>query len=862
VKKSVLACVGALVLASIGSAAPAAAKAPPSVAPAASSSIHGGAAAVTTANWLAYHHDNSRAGVDAGEPTVSTLNPAWTKTGLTGQIYASPLVYGGTVYVATEDNYIYALDANNNGAVLWSIQLSLPLASNVPLCGNITPNIGITGTPVIDTSTNRIYAVGNVSTHHYVMWGVNLTTHAIDVTGTVDPSNSLDLTVAQGQRGALALSQGVVYIPFGGRAGDCNSPGGQPYHGVVLGASANTGVVLYNFTTNGALKGIWAPGGESVDASGNVYVATGNGTGGAPNDSETTFELSPSLAVVHRWVPANQTALDNADADTGSIIPTLVGGGDVLQSGKSGDSYLLDSTLGQVQGPTHVCTGLFGNASFGAAAYQAPYIYVPCANGLFAVTQTGNTFAAAWSFAVNATSPIIAGGAVLVLDGGGSTLYALNPTTGALITSVSTGGLTHFASPATGDGMVFVPAQNEIDAFSMGPPPITCTSASMSPGTVSPQAPGATVTFTATATTCTTPQFKFFLQPPGGSWTAQTAFGANIWAWNTTGLTPGVYGVGVWARQTGSGAAYEAYWIGTYTLSIVTCNAATLSTATASPQAPGAMITFNATATRCPGAQFRFWMIPHGGVWTMQRDYGVASWLWNTTGLAPGVYELGVWARQPGSTSAYDAYGFTTFAIGAGSCISAGLSPNMATPQAPGVTVIFTATSNSCTSPLYQFWLLRPGYGWQARQLYSPTATWSWDTNTWPLGTYQVGVWAKASASSASYDTFFIGTFQLDISPCTSANISASPASPQAPGPTITFTATSTDCAAPRYEFWRLPPPGSSWSVVQGYGVPATLTWNTTGAAPGPYQIGVWARQNGSANSYDSYAILTFWVGT
>src|SRR6202158_5492516 len=146
-------------------------------------------------------------------------------------------------------------------------------------------------------------------------------------------------------------------------------------------------------------------------------------------------------------------------------------------------------------------------------------------------------------------------------------------------------------------------------------------------------------------------------------------------------------------------------------------------------------VPFNATATRCPGAQFRFWMIPHGGVWTMQRDYGVASWLWNTTGLAPGVYELGVWARQPGSTSAYDAYGFTTFAIGAGSCISAGLSPNMATPQAPGVTGIFTATSNSCTSPLYQFWLLRPGYGWQGRQLYSPPATCGWDPHTPPLGT-------------------------------------------------------------------------------------------------------------------------------
>jgi hypothetical protein len=310
-------------------------------------------------------------------------------------------------------------------------------------------------------------------------------------------------------------------------------------------------------------------------------------------------------------------------------------------------------------------------------------------------------------------------------------------------------------------------------------------------------------------------------------------------------------------------AAYEAYWLGTYTLSAVTCTAATISTLTASPQSPGPTITFNAAATGCPGAQFRFWMIPHGGVWTMQRDYGAAAWAWNTAGLPPGVYELGVWAKQPGSINAYDAFGFTTFALGTGNCIGAGLSPNPMPPQAPGATVVFTATSNNCAGALYQFWLLRPGYGWQARQLYSSSATWNWDTNTWPAGTYQVGLWVKASPSTAAYDSFFIGTFQLvGAAGCTSASISTSPASPQAPGTPITFTATSTDCAAPTYEFWKMPPPGSAWSVAQPYSAGNTLTWDTTGLAPGPYRIGVWARSNGSSSNYESYAIITFWVGT
>ena len=174
--------------------------------------------------------------------------------------------------------------------------------------------------------------------------------------------------------------------------------------------------------------------------------------------------------------------------------------------------------------------------------------------------------------------------------------------------------------------------------------------------------------------------------------------------------------------------------------------------------------------------------------------------------------------------------------------------------------VTFTATSNGCTNPLYQFWLLRPGYTtWSLRQPYSASTTWTWDTTTWPLGTYQVGVWAKASGSANSYDAYFIGTYQLDVGPCTAAGITASPASPQPANTMITFTASSTGCTAPDYQFWWLPPPGTSWGVRQAYGTATTFVWNSAGAS-GPYRFGVWARQAGSPTSYDSYAIVTFWV--
>lgn len=137
---------------------------------------HATAAAVGGANWTTYHYDNARSGYDPSEPNFSALGTGWTQSNLIGDIYAEPLVYGTTVYVVTEDNWLYAL-RDTTGAVLWSKHLSTPMDASVLPCGNITPHVGITGTPVIDTSLNRIYMVGMVSTGHYVLWGVDLSTH-------------------------------------------------------------------------------------------------------------------------------------------------------------------------------------------------------------------------------------------------------------------------------------------------------------------------------------------------------------------------------------------------------------------------------------------------------------------------------------------------------------------------------------------------------------------------------------------------------------------------------------------------------------------------------------------------------------
>ena len=394
---------------------------------------------------------------------------------------------------------------------------------------------------------------------------------------------------------------------------------------------------------------------------------------------------------------------------------------------------------------------------------------------------------------------------------------------------------------------------------------IGCTSANLIPDLASPRGPGATVTFTATSTGCNaTPLYEFWLQAPGSTaWIAKTGFGASTWAWNTTGLKAGVYGIGVYVRATGSTAVHEAYWLGTYTLSVNanTCAAAKPATLATSPQAPGAPIIWTGTALPCSNPEYRFYLLAPGGVWTMTKDWSTSGWTWQTAGLPSGTYQVGVWARQIGSTNIKDAYGFDTFVLGAGNCISTTMSPNPAPPQASGPSVFFTANSKSCTSPQYEFWLMAPGGGWVVKRSFLATATWTWNTAGYAAGTYQVGVWVKQAGSTKSHDAYYIGTYQLTLATCTAATIVGTPTSPKVAGTQVTFTATAAGCSAPRYEFWELVPPSTAWNIVKPYGTGNTYTWDTTGKS-GAYRFGVWAKQNGSTASHDTYGQTTFWVGS
>ncbi len=454
---------------------------------------------VANGSWPTYHRDDGRTGNDPTLPTVATVTTGWTSAVLDGQIYASPLVYGGIVYTATLNNTVYALN-QSTGTPIWSTHLRTPESSGWG-CGNVSPQ-GILGTPVIDPAGSRIYvATLDGNDDLYRVEGLNLLT-GVEELNTSIPANighGFDWKIQQ-QRGALAVANGYVYVPFGGRTGDCGN-----YSGWVVGAPTDGSTTLKVYQTPGIGNGIWAAGGVVVDDStGNVIATTGNGDVGigcnANPDGTPQFEndavvrLSPTLAHLSFFMPLDwQVNWCKNDQDLGSAAPLLISPNVLFQSGKWGTGFLLDPTnLGGVGGqrfPTpkpatyseaNVCFGNTSGATFGSFAYSAPFIYVECeGHGLVALhidtsVPTLPTFnpcdtcaAPDWHAGGTTTfgPPIVAAGAVWVASNTG--LFAYRAGTGALIYQSASFGVNRFVTPAEAGGQVFVPSHTVIRSFVM-----------------------------------------------------------------------------------------------------------------------------------------------------------------------------------------------------------------------------------------------------------------------------------------------------------------------------------------------------------------------------------------------------------
>ena len=377
-------------------------------------------------------------------------------------MYASPLIVNGHVIVATENNTVYSLDLFT-GAVVWKTHLGDPVAAGSLPCGDIGPVTGITGTPVADQTSNRLYVVAFLSGFHHLLFALSLTDGSLTWQRPVDPVGS-EARVQQ-QRGALAIGSGYVYIPLGGLYGDCGA-----YHGYVVGISLDGATALAYVVPTPRGAGIWSSAGVSVGTDGSVYVVSGNATSSASTFgySDSVLQLSPDLSSLRSYfAPSNWAALNASDTDLGSVGAAVLSSGLVVSIGKEGVAYVLRAgALGGVGGSLasrHVCSGAWGGTSWMDAV-----VFVPCVDGLYALNVSPSSVSVMWRAQhPSLGSPIVTAGAVWAIEPSSGTLYALDVASGAVRFSTSIGSAAHFSTPAATDGFVVAPAGRNVVAFSV-----------------------------------------------------------------------------------------------------------------------------------------------------------------------------------------------------------------------------------------------------------------------------------------------------------------------------------------------------------------------------------------------------------
>ncbi len=423
---------------------------------------------------LTQHNDIGRTGQNVHETSLSPANATPAAFGklftrvVDGVIYAQPLYMQnvtiptkGThnvVFVATENDTVYAFDADTNGGIdgvpLWVASLTTPAhgaapgATAVPsidIGEDISPTIGITGTPVIDPANGTLYVVSfSKEKGAYV-----LRLHALKITSGQEQKSSpatIEASVAgtgngssdgkltfdpmwENQRPGLLLLDGVVYIGFAAH-GDQG-----PWHGWVLAYSEAymTQVAAYCASPGGVGSGFWMSGAglaadtddASADPMGRLFVVTGNGdfsatsaaqTGADFGDSVLKLSLQKSaLAVGDSFTPSNQQSLDTGDGDLGAGGAVVIPDTDatthlLLQAGKEGKIYLLNrENLGSYHTPDQVVQELangttsssWGAGLWGLPAYWNKTVYYPgrnaplqafaLRNGLLSTTPTSTT---------------------------------------------------------------------------------------------------------------------------------------------------------------------------------------------------------------------------------------------------------------------------------------------------------------------------------------------------------------------------------------------------------------------------------------------------------------------------------------
>jgi Legume lectin domain/Chitobiase/beta-hexosaminidase C-terminal domain len=364
---------------------------------------------------LTQHYDNGRTGQNTGEVLLNTTNVNSATFGklfslpVDGYVFAQPLYMPGlaiagqthnTIFVATEHDSVYAFDADNGGAPLWQVSLILNGGTTVPngnvSSGDIVPEIGITGTPVIDPNSRTLYVVAKTleaGKYFLRLHALDITSGAekfggpvvmtATVTGTGNGSSGGKLTFNpqwENQRPGLLLQNGFVYVGFAAHGDN------GPWHGWILSYNAASLAAAGSWCTspNGGGSGLWAAGAglaaDSVGA-GRIFVATGNGDfpvsgnvvptpAPAPSISvdfgdsivQLTLSASGTITPTDYFTPYNTASLDGSDTDLGSggvLIPPDQSGTYkrvLIQTGKQGRIYMVNRDALTSDG-SHYCNG-------------------------------------------------------------------------------------------------------------------------------------------------------------------------------------------------------------------------------------------------------------------------------------------------------------------------------------------------------------------------------------------------------------------------------------------------------------------------------------------------------------------------
>jgi hypothetical protein len=313
---------------------------------------------------LTQHNNGERTGANLNEVILTPSNVSTKQFGMLfrrvvdDQIYGQPLVVanvklrGGThdlVYVTTVNNSVYAFDANDPSASepFWHVNFGTPpnVYDGNYGCTDMNGNIGIIGTPVIDAHEGTLYVVAATRVGEAFLQRL----HALDLaTGADRALSPVTITapgfapLMQSQRPGLLLSRGKVYIGYGSH---CDK---DPYHGFLFSYDAKSlqQIGVFNTSPAGKAASIWQFGqAPAVDAEGNIYFVTGNGSWNGSSDfSESFLKLDPDLKILDWFTPTDHAHLDSIDGDLNCSGAVLIPGTSlVMDAGKQGVLYLVDT---------------------------------------------------------------------------------------------------------------------------------------------------------------------------------------------------------------------------------------------------------------------------------------------------------------------------------------------------------------------------------------------------------------------------------------------------------------------------------------------------------------------------------------